>query len=391
VLLDPDLEKLAIESRSRLTREFADKYADLRERVNRVPIEEAKRIAEDKSCPLEVAIVAYIIDLDGIMSINEAIELLTIELQRRTNTGNSVPNLPGNIMEFAINEGRWIEYLYGSLAGQLELKVRELANLESYLNEDSPPIEKIVSVIDTRNRLARTVILPVLEAWRADHVKSTSLDLLMAFCPAITKWNRITLLGKLDLSRTETQDLFRDLRSIIETASDSATMDLAARRIDELIEHLDASFNEMNPIATSQLILHITPRPKGRGDISRYIEIGMGTTRGSKAEPDMKSPFDFLERDVKLARRRAAENRDKYLLERIGRVIRVLRYQGKSVMDSISECLKEISERMDLHDLPIEDIISTSEETIASIPIEDHDDTAAKIVKDFVDKYVYGD
>jgi hypothetical protein len=391
LLLDPDLEKLAIESRSRLTREFAEKYADLRERVNRVPVDDAKLIAEEKSCPLEVAIVAYIIDLDGIMSIDQAVELLTIELQRRTKVGSAIPNLPGNIMEFAINEGRWIEYIYGSLAGHLELKVRELSNLESYLNEDSPPIEKVVSVMDTRNKLASTVILPVLETWIAEHVKSNSLDLLMAFCPAITKWNRFTLLGKLERSRIENQELLRDLRSVIETAVDSATMDAAVKRIDKLIENLDTPFDKMNIIATSHLILHIIPRPKGRGDISRYIEIGMGTTRGSKAEPDMKSPFDFLERDVKLAIRRAEEERDKVLLEKISRVIRVLKYQGKNVMDSISECLKEITERMDLHDIPIKDILSASEEKIASLPIEDHDSTAVKIVKDFVDKYVYGE
>jgi hypothetical protein len=325
------------------------------------------------------------------MSIDQAVELLTLELQRRTKVGDSIPNLHGNIMEFAINEGRWIEYIYGELANQLELKVRDLSNLEGYLDEASPPIEKVVSVLDTRNKLARTVIFPVLEAWRADHVKSNSLDILIAFCPAITKWNRISLLGKLDRSRIENQELFRDIRSVIETASDSATMGAAVKRIDELIENLDAPFIQMDPIVASHLILHITPRPKGRGDISRYIEIGMATTRGSKTEPDMISPFDFLERDVKLAKRRAEENREKYLSEKISRVIRVLKYQGKSVMDSINECIKELGDRLDLHDIPIEKIISASEERIAALPIEEHDATASEIVKDFVIKYIYGD
>jgi hypothetical protein len=391
VLLDPELEKLAIESRSRLTREFADKYADLRERVNRVPVDEAKRIAEEKSCPLEVAIVAYIIDLDGIMSINQAVELLTLELQRRTKIGDMVPNLPGNVMEYAINEGRWIEYIYGSYAAQLELKVRELSNLESYLDEESPPIEKIVSVYDARNKLARTVIRPVLEAWVKEHLKSNSLDILMAFCPAITKWNRITLLGKLNNSRIENQDLFRSLQSVIITASDSATMDAAAKRIDELIEHLDAPFTEMQLSATSHLILHITPRPKGRGDISRYVEIGMATTRGSKAEPDMISPFDFLERDVKLAKRRNEDDRIDYLSGKISRVIRVLKYQGKDAVESISECIEEINDRLNLQDVPIDDLLSSSQQKLGSVPIEDHDKIAVQVIVDFVNKYVYGD
>jgi hypothetical protein len=391
VLLDPELEKLAIESRSRLTREFADKYADLRERVNRVPVEDAKRIAKDQSCPLEIAIVAYIIDLDGIMSINQAIELLTIELQRRTKVGDTIPDLPGNIMEFAINEGRWIEYIYGSLTAQLELKMRELSNLECYLQEDSPPIEKVVSVYDTRNKLARAVILPVLEAWIKDHVKSNSLDLLMAFCPAITKWNRISLLGKLDSSRIDNQELLQYIRSIIETAIDSATMDAAAKRIEELVEKLSAPFNEMNIIAASHLILHVIPRPKGRGDISRYVEIGMATTRGSKAEPDMKSPFDFLERDVKLAKRRGDEDRDEYLYERISRVIRVLKYQGRSISDSVNDCVIELRDRLHLTDIPLDYIISDSEAKLSSAPIENHENTATDIVRDFVNKYVFGE
>ncbi|MCK4280100.1 MAG: hypothetical protein KAW94_05955, partial [Candidatus Thorarchaeota archaeon] len=83
MLLDPDLEKLVVASRQRLTQEFADKYVNLRERVRRVPIEEARRIAAEFSCPLEVAMMAYLIHMDGIQSLKQSIALLSVELQRR--------------------------------------------------------------------------------------------------------------------------------------------------------------------------------------------------------------------------------------------------------------------------------------------------------------------
>ena len=189
VLLEPDIKKLAIESRQRLVQEFADKYANLRERVRRVPEADANKISENLSCPLEVAMISYIINMDGIMGVKQAVRLLSAELQRRAKVGEDVPNLPGNIMEFALTEGRWISHIYGSLVRDLELRVRELANLEEGFEEPSFEVERALSIIATRTKLSETIIAPVIEEWLKEHPKATSKDALITFGQAITKWN----------------------------------------------------------------------------------------------------------------------------------------------------------------------------------------------------------
>ena len=150
MLLEPDIKKLAVESRQRLVQEFAEKYANLRERVRRVPEADARKISEELFCPLEIAMIAYLINMDGIMGVKQAVGLLSTELQRRATVGEDVPNLPGNIMEFALTEGRWVSHIYGSFVRQIELQVRGLANLEEGVEGPSIEVEKALSIIASR-------------------------------------------------------------------------------------------------------------------------------------------------------------------------------------------------------------------------------------------------
>ncbi|MGY5862284.1 MAG: hypothetical protein RTU09_07910 [Candidatus Thorarchaeota archaeon] len=384
MLRDPDLEKLAVASRQRLTQEFEDKFANLRERVRRVPIEEARRIAEEFSCPLEVAMMAYLIHMDGIQSLRQAITLLSTELQRRASIGEDVPNIPGNIMEFAITEGRWIEYVYGTFARDLELKVRDLANLESTLDEESSTVEKAISVITARTKLAEGFIVPVLQAWLKEHLKSTSQEALLYFGPPVTKWKPETLKGKLLHLRRRNQALFRKLREILSTASESATVDMSITRLDFLINDMDNQLSVMTVKSIAHIILHMAPRPTGRGDRSRYVQVGTASTRGSKSEPDMASPFDFLERDVRLARRRVGEEQSTFLMERIDRVIRVLKFKGDPIHDIVKICLSELIDRLGIENVSLEEQYESAERALVDAEIPERDAVAVKLVFDFV-------
>ncbi len=387
MLRDPDLEKLAVASRQRLTQEFADKYVNLRERVQRVPIEESRRIAEEFSCPLEVAMMAYLINMDGIQSLKQSVALLSVELQRRASVGEDVPNIPGNIMEFAITEGRWIEYVYGTFARDLELKVRDLANLESTLDEESSSVEKAISVITARTKLAEGFIVPVLQAWLKEHLKSTSEEALLYFGPPVTKWKPETLKGKFHHLRRRNQALFRRLRETLSTSSESATVDMSITRLDVVIEDMNEPLSNMTVKSIAHLILHMAPRPTGRGDRSRYVQVGAASTRGSKTEPDMASPFDFLERDVRLARRRVGEEQSTFLIERIDRVIRVLKFQGDPIHDIVKTCLSELVDRLRLENISLDEQYESAEQALVDVGIPERDTVAVKLVFNFVNTY----
>ncbi|MGD9397560.1 MAG: hypothetical protein PVJ05_14085 [Candidatus Thorarchaeota archaeon] len=392
MLHEPDIQKLAVESRQRLVKEFAEKYANFRERVKRVPEADAQKISENLSCPFEIAMIAYLINMDGIMGVKQAVGLLSAELQRRATVGENVPNLPGNIMEFALAEGRWISHIYGSFVRQLEVQVRELANLEEGIEGTSIEVEKALSIFTARTKMSETIIAPVIEEWSKEHPKATSKDALLSFGQAITKWNPSTLNGKFTQVQRRNQALFRVLRESLLTAKDSFAMDAAINRIDILIEELGLSFNEMTIRAVSHFLVHIAPRQAtGRGDRSSYVTVGVSSTRGNKAEPDLSSPFDFLERDVKLAKRRKGEERDEYLKEKIARVLRVLKYQENTHAESVEKCLTELVDRLNVEALQVDKLIEDSKAAIASAPEAERDFLSVTIVFDFVTSNVYGE
>jgi hypothetical protein len=392
VLHEPDIQKLAVESRQRLVKEFAEKYANFRERVRRVPEADAQKISENLSCPLEIAMIAYLINMDGIMGVKQAVGLLSAELQRRASVGESVPNLPGNIMEFALTEGRWVSHIYGSFVRQLELQVRELANLEEGIEGTSIEVERALSIIATRTKMSETIIAPVIEEWSKEHPKATSKDALLSYGQAITKWNPSTLNGKFTQVQRRNQALFRVLRESLLTAKDSFAMDAAINRIDILIEELGHPFNEMTIRAVSHFLVHIAPRQAtGRGDRSSYVTVGVSSTRGNKAEPDLSSPFDFLERDVKLAKRRKGEERDEYLKEKIARVLRVLKYQENTHAESVEKCLTELVDRLNVDALQVDKLIEDSKAAIKTAPEAEKDSLSVTIIFDFVTSNVYGE
>jgi len=369
VLLETDIQKLAVESRQKLIQEFAETYANLRERVKRVPDSDARKVSEEYSCPLEVAMIAYLINMDGILNLRQAIDLFTAELARRATVGEDIPNLPGNIMEFAFVEGRWISHIHGRFTRQLELQVRSLANLEDAVDNTDLEVEKALSIIAQRTKLAETFISPLVEEWRKEHVKSTSADVIASFGHAITK---------------------RILRQALTKSSDSFTIDTSIGRLDALIDELEQPLDKLTPRAVAHFLLHLVPRPQsGKGDRSPYVDIGVGSTRGNKAEPDMTSPFDFLERDIKLGNRRKGDDRSEFLLERVGRVLRVLKYQGSDVSECVQKCYTEIIARFNLSDVSLEDLLTSAREKLAEVLLTEQDTLAITLIHDFVNTHVY--
>ncbi|MHA1216317.1 MAG: hypothetical protein ACTSPX_03190 [Candidatus Thorarchaeota archaeon] len=389
MLTESDIEKMAGESRRTLVSEFQEKYTSLRTRAFRVPVEQASKIADALKCPLQVATIAYLIEMDGIMSAKRAVDLMAVELQRRASIGEEIPNIPSHILEFSINEGKWIEYIYGRFARDVEQKTRSLVNLEGALDTEAATVEQALAVLRERARVAEGSIAPVVTAWLKEHPRATSLDALLAFGPALTKWPRNTFLGRLSVARRRNQAFFRLLNKILSTASDSATVDDTIRRVSALIDDLSSELATLSPTAVSHLLLHVTPRPIGRGDRSPYVSVGAASYRGGKIEPDMNSPFDFLERDIHLARRRREDEREQYLMERISRVIRVLTYKGSPIDDCVAQTLSEIADRFGVSKASVETYTEEAKENLQMVPLDQRDESAARIVYDFVMGHVY--
>ncbi|MHA2359388.1 MAG: hypothetical protein ACXAB5_03885, partial [Candidatus Thorarchaeota archaeon] len=282
--------------------------------------------------------------------------------------------------------------IFGSFVRQIELKARELANFEEGIEGNSIEVERALSIIAARTKISETFIAPVLGEWLKEHPKANSLDALSSFGQGITKWNRNTLTGKFIQVQRRNQALFRILRESLLTTSESYTMDASIKRLDTLIDELGSPFEEMTLRATSHLLLHIVPRHStGRGDRSSYVSVGVTSTRGSKAEPDLTSPFDFLERDVKLAKRRRGIEREEYLKEKIARVLRVLKYHENTSGDSLKQCFTELVDRLKLENVPLDEEIRSSQEELVNVPESERASLTMNLIYDFVNAFAYGE
>ena len=182
------------------------------------------------------------------------------------------------------------------------------------------------------------------------------------------------------------------IRECLKKSSDSFTIDASIARLDALIEELGMPFEKLTFRAVAHFLIHLVPRPaSGRGDRSPFVDVGVSSTRGNKAEPDLTSPFDFLERDVKLARRRKGDEREEYLVERIGRVIRVLKYQGNDPMECIAKSFTELQERFNLTNVSLDSAIASAKSQISDALISERDMLIIRLVHGFVDTHIYSE
>ncbi|MFW9845678.1 MAG: hypothetical protein ACFFD6_02935, partial [Candidatus Thorarchaeota archaeon] len=129
----------------------------------------------------------------------------------------------------------------------------------------------------------------------------------------------------------------------------------------------------------------------GRGDKSSYVAVGAASTRGNKAEPDLSSPFDFLERDVLLAKRRPREERSEFLKDRIGRVIRYLKYQGNTISEGVERALAELEDRLKLEGVPMEELVDSYQTELTGTSIDRQDEVAVRQILDYINTYAYGE
>jgi len=105
----------------------------------------------------------------------------------------------------------------------------------------------------------------------------------------------------------------------------------------------------------------------------------------------MTSPFDFLERDVRLAKRRAGEDRESYLKNKVSRVIRVLVHQGVPIDESVEKAIIEMQERLELPNSSLEGTNEEIEIALNGVPPDEQEQVAATLVIGYVRNNFYGD
>lgn len=366
--------------RSEVKEEFELTYTNLGERAERVPEDKPTELAKIFSCPISLCKVAYQLELDDVINAEKALELILWEYERRRQIGSPVVPVLTYEFNFAVQEGRWIEYLYSDLFRKIQ-NTRELYNLEKVIEgESSIPVEKVMHVLRERKKLVENYLVPVIIKWKKSHEASTNNDAAITLCAAVLKTSHSEAILALQQSKRRLIRILRKFSESFELSPDkslfdsdnklrqpslinkSISEDVASplEKIYELIDELEKSLQAMSEYAIAEIILEVTPKPIGiepTVGVSDYLIVTPPIMRDGMVGPDLKEPCDFLERDLVFAKRRVIAVKENFLRERIRKVHKALLNKGQGIEESAAWILHKISQDFNISLMSIEEAL----------------------------------
>jgi len=368
-----------------LRKEFEETYGDLAEKARKVPDKEAEELSKELGVPLEIAKVALRLEFDGILDAKRVCEILMQEMERLREVDFEVPNISSYLFNFAVKEGKWIEYLYGSFRKETEEAVRNLTNWESIVSDSEAVSEgTIISFLNERKKIIDKVIEPVVDEWLKTHKDASYLDAAISLVCALEKIDRKEAIKLLD----ERKEIFHKfLLKIYEKVKDMKGIKLfesIKNRVAAMVDDLSNPISNLKKETYLELILNSVPRPIPRKvQVSQYLFVGGPITRGGKVEPDLVKPTDFLERDILLAKRRHGEDQVNYLMSSVEKVLKALLEQGMDLEDAVMHVLSEMYKRFNVDEFPEEDLREKVRELVAQ-----SDEDRIKVLSKFLSNHL---
>jgi len=319
----------------RIAQEFETTYGTLEEKVSRVPDAAAKAIAEKCKVHIEVARVAYRVMLDGIITEPEpCCEILMREFKRRANRGNPVPDIESYMREVALNEGRWIEYLYGQLGKVLLHEIRNLVNLSRLVaDEIEPASEQVIAIISQRRKIAEGFFISIVNRWMKDHEKALITDAMQAISGGLLGSTTESIGDAMSGARASLLIKLRRYEKFLsKNGEDSKLTNKVLEEIRRIMTEVQGPLERISVNTAAEILIEVMPPPPESIDEgSKYGFIHSAFPARPQAGPPLVTPLDFLERDVWLALMQNPSDRGEFLREKISAVVGSLLAQGKSL------------------------------------------------------------
>jgi len=342
----------------KLAKEFKETYGELEEKAHRVSDREAETLAALTGVPLEIARVACQIELDGVMNREKAARLIYNEYLRRKRLGLEIPPVPTYEFYFAVGEGRWIEFIWKNFPEKLVGTSREIHNMIQRLRtiEDIEPW-LVIKIIDIYEKTVNEYIIPMLEGWLKDHPETTIYDALLYAIMGIHNTDNIDE-AKIKLEegyKKLKKDLaiFQEKLKILE--SQTTVVENRLERITIILKELESK-ESLSTAAAGYILVASLPPPKIVTTESDYVIVHTPIPRGGMVGPELATPSDFLERDLKLALRRPPNERDEKIDTSVEKVFKVLLTDGQSPEEAAYSMATEIVKRFKLDDVNLDRI-----------------------------------
>jgi len=329
LLDDDEIRRLS----RRIAAEFESTYGTLDEKVSRVPDEAASAIAKECNVPVEVARVAYRVMLDGVIPDHRpCCRLLMHEFKRRADRGSAVPSIASYVRDVALTEGRWIEYLYGQLGKLLIQEIRNLANLSRTVTEEIEPArDQVVAIIRQRRKVAEAYFNSIIERWLKDHEAATVADAVRAITGGLLGTGQDSIDDAVNGARAGLLIKFRRYEQFLRAGEeeDSRMMERILGDLRRVIKEVQGPLEQISQDTAAEVLIEVMPpATESIDEKSKYGFTHPAFPAQARTGPPMKSPLDFLERDVWLAVMQPPTSRGNFLRERIVSTINSLLDQG---------------------------------------------------------------
>ncbi|MHA1917528.1 MAG: hypothetical protein ACTSUV_04360 [Candidatus Ranarchaeia archaeon] len=334
-----------------IAEEFEKTYGDLGEKAKRVRVEDAEKVGlEFPLAPLEIRRVAVQIASDTILDEEVAFRLLYREYERVKSKGFGIPEVPTFEFNFAVEEGRWIEFLNNKFVRYIEDNTREITNLENALKgstvEDTP-IEKVLELITVRKKIREKYIVPIMNKWLKEHKGSYKLEAIAVFGATLLRTDYETVLKYFEQAKEEYRNIIEFLIGVLENEKDSRTVrnvkqDLIFKRA-QLVSPID----ELDVDLLADLLVQITPSPELMVTDSKIIIRHTPFPKTVSVGPVLTEPVDFLERDIKLVKRLPTVEAEERLKHSIRQSLKAYLSEEKNAVESTVHMIVHLNKRFD--------------------------------------------
>jgi hypothetical protein len=254
------------------------------------------------------------------------------EFKRRADRGSTVPNIASYVRDVALTEGRWIEYLYGQLGKLLIQEIRNLANLSRTVTEEIEPArDQVVAIIRQRRKIAEAYFNSIIERWLKDHEAATVADAVRAITGGLLGTGQDSIDDAVNGARAGLLIKFRRYEQFLRAGQeeDSRMMERILGDLRRVIKEVQGPLEQISQDTAAEVLIEVMPpATESIDEKSKYGFAHPAFPAQARAGPPMKTPLDFLERDVWLAVMQPPASRGNFLRERIVATINSLLDQG---------------------------------------------------------------
>ena len=283
-------------SKESIDSEIQKQLNDLATKVTRVPVHKAKALATQLNCWSEIAPVLYILKIEHDINAKTIWELIFNEFKRKKSINEEIPDISTFRFSFGIGEATWAYYLTIVFPERLKKRLSKLQTLEGGIwgNLKGEPEDAALWLIE-RQIIAANYISPVVNRWKEDHKRTTTLDAIAQLSAGFLRKSIHDINTDLENARQALFEKATVINNILADLEPSAWIDRAQEEIKQFNSLSQTDLSTLSDKLLFQIALEISLDMLH----NTYMEKTSVIKEGIEKKKDTRvSAIDELERQI---------------------------------------------------------------------------------------------